>query len=54
MRIGRIAAQRRQATRRRALKRWLHSHGETISERERYDESALRKRVRDAAPGGDA
>lgn len=36
-----------EAKRRRALKRWLRAHGVKYSDSQMYDESALRKLVRD-------
>lgn len=37
----------RSAVRRRALKRWLRAHGVSYRERDMYNETALRKLVRD-------
>lgn len=45
--IGPIALARKQAIRRRAMKRLLRAHGVPISDYAMYNESALRKLVRD-------
>jgi len=44
---GPIALARKQAIRRRAMKRLLRAHGVPISDYAMYNESALRKLVRD-------
>lgn len=53
--VGLIAAERKAAIRRRAMKRWLRARDIQYSTHEMYNETALRKKIRaalDRAQGG--